>query len=376
MRNRLSNLLLMTCLVGASSLALSAPVVLEAVGNLGDPQRLVFEENAAFPNPLLCGALRSSLDYVLLAQPNSPLPDLLEALPKLLVAGYRNAGFGEAQVAARHDTNRQRLVITIHEGPRYRCGALKVTGAKDLPVKLLVDRLRQELSPTNMPSTQPGSDLLAEAARLDKDTPSPLEQLGLVPAGGITMITNSSQVAVPAGTWHPNGFAAFDPGAQLRYAEAVTNAFRALGWYGARFATALAPDRATYAADLVVTIEDEGRPVTLREIEVAGLKRNSRKEVLNYVGLEPGMRLTEDLEVLDQADVDALAAVLPEADATLLRQARTAMKQGRGKPLDEVLGPALDQWWKAALKDRMGALLRRLLAPTASRAAESQAPTN
>ena len=296
MRNPLSNLLRITCLVGAAALALSAPAALETVGNLGDPQRLVFEGNAAFPNPLLCGALRSSLDYVLAAQPNSPLPDLVDALPKLLVAGYRSAGFGEAQVAARHDTNRGRLVITIQEGPRYRCGAIRVTGAKALPVTLLIDRLRPELSPTNMPSAKPGPDLLAEAARLDKDTPSALEQLGLLPAGGITLITNSSQVAVPAGTWHTNGFAAFDSGANLRYAEAVTNTFRALGWYGARFTTALAPDPASHTADLVVAIEDEGKPVTLGAIQIAGLKRNNREELLRYVGLEPGMRLTEDIE--------------------------------------------------------------------------------
>jgi hypothetical protein len=296
MQSNSSSLLRIAWLIGAASLTLSTKAAPETVGNLGDPQRFVFEGNAAVSTSQLREALRFDLDYVLAAQPSSPLPDLLDALPKLVAAGYQHAGFGDAQVAARYEDGRQRLVVKIQEGARYRCGAIQVTGAKELPVKLLVERLRQELTSTNGPSLKPGPDLLTEATRRDRDTRSPLEQLGLIPAGGITMITNASQVAVPAGTWHTNGFAAFDPSANLRYAEAVTNSFLALGWYGARFTTALAPNKQTRTADLVVTIEKEGSPVTIGEIDLTGPKKNSREAVLNYVDLKGGMQLTEDLE--------------------------------------------------------------------------------
>ena len=77
---------------------------------------------------------------------------------------------------------------------------------------------------------------------------------------------------------------------------------------------------------------------------------------------------------LNAAEVDALAGVLPPADADAFRQAVSALRANPGVTGLAVLGPALDEWWSQALRERVAAALRKLAVPSRRNAAAGSTP--
>ena len=66
---------------------------------------------------------------------------------------------------------------------------------------------------------------------------------------------------------------------------------------------------------------------------------------------------------LDDREVAALAALLPEADATFLRRTAAVMREAPAGPLANALQPALEQWWRATVKAWVQEELRKLSRP-------------
>src|SRR5664279_2274048 len=100
------------------------------VGDLGDPARLSIEGAQTFTEGDIRRALGSDLDYLVAAHPEATLSECLTALEDRVRAGYRDCGFPDVVVQARFDLPARRIVAKVTEGPRFRCGALQVTGLK------------------------------------------------------------------------------------------------------------------------------------------------------------------------------------------------------------------------------------------------------
>ena len=74
-------------------------------------------------------------------------------------------------------------------------------------------------------------------------------------------------------------------------------------------------------------------------------------------------RMIASLRDLDDEDVEALAAILSPEAGELIRQSVQLLREVRGKPLDEILLPAIDEYWDKALRKQVEVKLNELAAP-------------
>jgi hypothetical protein len=225
----------------------------ERVGILGDPDRLSIEGAQTFTEGDIRRALQSDLDYLVAAHPEASLSECLAAAEKRIRAGYRNCGFPDVAVQARFDLPAGRIVVKVTEGPRFRCGALRVTGLKSIPVADFIRRFAEKLVPAS-----------------DQSTPYP-------------------------GIWKTGAPASFTADSLANYSAAASNTFAALGRFTAKFKVEIQPQPASTNAALVVIVEDEGPKAILLGIELVGNKQNRRDDMINFLGLAKGMSVSQDL---------------------------------------------------------------------------------
>ena len=303
------------------------------VGNRGELARITFTGQETFSEAALRRSLKFNLDFLLAEQPQAPLNDCLRLLERLVRAGYQHAGFADATVAAAISPDTGRIVVRVKEGPRLYCGSVRVTGLKSL-------------SPTNLAAlivqgSGPGATTNRPASSLETLSSPPVptsEQVLHIlssPPGVLTEITNRAQVPdIPLGLWKTGSPATLDDGARRSLAEAVTNAFAALGHFSPRVQLSfprrpaepltasepqalqstnlVADDEAGFlraraegrVADLLVESLDEGPSCVLGEIEVDGVKKNTRDELLRWLELAPGQKLTRDFLLVKSQQLD------------------------------------------------------------------------
>ena len=72
------------------------------------------------------------------------------------------------------------------------------------------------------------------------------------------------------------------------------------------------------------------------------------------------VRTAEAFRDLDDEDIEALVLLLPPERATFVRNSVRLLREEKGKPVGEVLRPALDEYWEKVLKKRVEAALRKL----------------
>jgi len=111
------------------------------VGGFGDVRRFVFEGAKAFSAEELRQGLQRSSDFFEISHQLAPQDAYLEAVAKKLQAGYQHQGFPEAQVTVKTDVKAGNVLVKVTEGPRYVCGAVKVTGTQKVPAAAIVQRL-------------------------------------------------------------------------------------------------------------------------------------------------------------------------------------------------------------------------------------------
>jgi len=223
------------------------------VGDLGAPARLSIEGAQTFPQDEIRRALGTDLDYLVAAHPEATLSECLAALENRVCAGYRDCGFRDVAVQARFDVSAGRIVAKVTEGPRFQCGALRVTGLKSIPVADFTRRFAEKLSPP-----------------LHQATPAP-------------------------GIWKTGASVSFNPDSLTNYSAAASNTFAALGRFAATFKVEIQPQLASGDAALVVIVQDEGPVAKLGEIEVVGNQKNRSDDVIGFLGLSKGMEVTQDL---------------------------------------------------------------------------------
>jgi Ankyrin repeats (3 copies)/Sel1 repeat/Ankyrin repeat len=246
------------------------------VGDLGDLQRLVFEGAKVFSAESLRQGLQSMRDFFEVSHPLAPLDAYLEAIERKLRLGYQHHGFHDARIEVRHDVRAGRIVVKLEEGPRYLCGAVKVTGAQKMPAAAIVERLTLSQAPTK--SVQAVFNFMDKAP-----TSSPLTEVG------------SKEPAQTEAFWVKGEPAPFSEVDLRRMKILVTDALHEHGFLFAKANVTVVPDKAARTAELQVEVLEEGPRGVIDRIEVAGNKQNTQEALLRYLDLKPGMELSSQL---------------------------------------------------------------------------------
>jgi hypothetical protein len=214
------------------------------VGETGRLGLIQFEGNQTFNREQLLTALKFDFEVQLAAHPREPLSNYLAALEKKVRAGYRREGFPEASVQAVLGTNTGAILLRVVEGPRFHCGQLRIHGLE-----------------TNAVVLQTLQSALVNPRREESDPVF----------------------------WQKEAAAPFDPEAlevlQQRFQGALADA----GYFEPRFQLKVVPAPATGLADLSLGLQSAGTTAVLDQIEVKGIFRNTPQQVLDFLGLKPGM---------------------------------------------------------------------------------------
>jgi outer membrane protein assembly factor BamA/outer membrane protein assembly factor BamE (lipoprotein component of BamABCDE complex) len=257
-----------------------------AVGEFGDPGRLVFEGIETFTEKALIRRLMVNPDFLLASHAAAPLAEYLQTLRRLLLSGYQANGFPRAEVTTSVDRGAGRIVVKMAEGPRYVAGGVKVLGAKTIPVEQLIRRLT-ELSPA-LESATP-------ASRFDNGVlkTSAVSELPLF--GPEQPESTGKKVEPEPPIWQKGKPAPFAEASLNGLADGVTRAFHHLGYFFAKANVRVIPGNEKRAADLLVEILDEGPRAVVGKIDVTGNRKNTHDEILEYLGLTPDMAFSRDL---------------------------------------------------------------------------------
>ena len=237
-----------------SLLAAELPAGAERVGDLGHKECLAFEGTQAFSGMGIVSQMEMQLEFYSRSDPTAPLPDYLAWLEQIVRQGYQCAGFAKATVAAKADRKAQRIRVSVTEGPRFTRGAVKVTGLEPALTEQLMSRLRQAAA-------------LSEHAQ----------------GYGLPCF---------AWPWREGGHVPADPASVAGFERSVVAALAELNRHQAEARVELALDESHRLADLLIRVTKPGVVGTLDRIEVEGLRRNSREDLLSFLQLRPGMPLT------------------------------------------------------------------------------------
>jgi len=182
--------------------------------------------------------LAENFDLLCSAHPDADLFQYLDTLEATLLSGYRHGGFPEAEVEITFNNSRKRVEAGVKEGKRYRCGDVKVTGAKKVFPQTVTGWLTEDPKPHRI--------LWKKGAPVPFDNDDSRIRARLKSEFGC------------AGYFYPD----FDVGIQRDDEEGI--------------------------ATLAVTINDEGPRAVVGKINVTGIKRDSAADVLQYLDLHPG----------------------------------------------------------------------------------------
>jgi hypothetical protein len=241
------------------------------VGSLRELDRFIFEGNNSFSGTNLWLGLNSTYDFPAQSHPLAPRDAFLSAIESQLRLGYIHCGFPDARITACYDSKADRVVVRIQEGTRYQCGPVEVIGARKIPTQSIVETLTV---------TNACTEVLMQSFQFLDNAPANRTEAAE---------TNSTKIWVAGQPAH------FDD-ISLRYLSGkVTNALAKHGFFLSRFTLNVVTNPATQTATLQVKILDEGPPAIIDRINVVGNQKNSRKVMLNYLDLKPGMAFTSDL---------------------------------------------------------------------------------
>ena len=260
-------IMLLGLLLGAAAAGAAPPPAeqVQRVGKYGAPRSFKFEGCQAFPAADVAAALERNLDVQLRSSPSAPLGAYLNVVRDAIRAGYMAEGYLLAQVTAVKDAKLDAVVVTVSEGARFTCGAIRVNGAKTLPVEKMIAKLTSERPVGVFPedfSVRQGVFRLGVDNKLnDPERPN----------------------------WRPGEPVRGHPWGIQKLRDAIRRSCCELGffetWFELRVSTD-APDAA-----LEITIRDEGPRAVLDAVDVTGARKNGNERVAKYLGLELGKPL-------------------------------------------------------------------------------------
>jgi hypothetical protein len=246
----------------------------ERVRDWGDPARIAIEGCREFTAESILRALKSNVDVIDASHSQAPLDKYLAELTKRLSQGYSHAGFAQAKVSVeRQDYRPPKLILSIEEGPRFRCGVVSVKN----PGNVVPEQLAAWLT-----SKQPraNSVLTGFAQTADKHVANWAD-------------SNGTAVELQPPAWKAGEWAAFDEGSIERLKRQTARALADLGYPWADFEIALPTDEAQKTAQLDVTINELGAPAVVNHVKVEGNDRDSVEDILRYLQVPLGSTMSE-----------------------------------------------------------------------------------
>ena len=147
-RNFFSRLVQIVAILSIWVLAVHGLRGAERVLDWGDWNRIEFSGNKTFTSQKIRDGLVADADFLLAAHPLASLPEYIETVKSRVELGYRSLGFPEPAVEVKLDEAASKVRVKITEGPRYRNGAVRITGATNIPVAKVIVQLTE----TNFPA--------------------------------------------------------------------------------------------------------------------------------------------------------------------------------------------------------------------------------
>jgi hypothetical protein len=251
------------------------------VGETGDPELIEFTGNATFPARIIREQLMMSASYLLGSHHLALRGPFLVMLRDKIRDGYQNCGFPDAQVEVRYDRERRRAEVRIVEGKRFRCGDVTVEGVAPEVVKSVVTQLtiRPESKypevPTGGGAESGNVTLNAEVRPGSADSTRPLAR-------------DSEQTVF----WETGEPVSFVETIRLELEAIVQKALAQHGLFFPRLEVKIQTDAEKATALLLVKILDPGPRAVIDEILVEGNRKNSKAEILEFLGLKTGQPIT------------------------------------------------------------------------------------
>jgi hypothetical protein len=254
-----------TILLLLSAFAVPAWAAPPLAGELANANRLEFSGQRQFPAEHLKRALEDDLDFLLAADPTTPLDEYLAVVKARLQEGYQRAGFPEASIEARADAARRRVTVAIAEGRRYMAGPIRLLGASAVPETEISRWL-----------TTPHPAASAE------------QRTGWEVADGLRISDAFGEEPI----WEPGKPAHFNAWARQHLTKQVYLAFAEQGYFFPQLEVKAAPNPRSGQAELQINVFDEGPSGVVGEIEMLTTGKNSREAILKLIELTPGAPLT------------------------------------------------------------------------------------
>ncbi len=305
------------------------------LGERGDLDQIEFEGVTTFAPEALRNALAQNATFLLASHTQAPLDAFLKTLREKILTGYEANGFPDVKVTAALDPAMGRVRVSVTEGTRYRCGKVQVTGTKSRLAAAIRARLTQ---PPEVPSklaenvkssgAGDGENKLAKALlqarevfKLDRHDPR-------------EALAAKHKPAEEEPLWPSGQPGAFGDASAENIKEAVKDCLAERGFFFPRISSSVKLDPKTATAELLVQVLDEGPRGAVSEIEVTGNQKNTRGELLHFLGLERGMAITR--------------SKVAQAEEKLLRSARFLDYEIKPEPVTSGLTKATSV--KLALK--------------------------
>ncbi len=227
------------------------------VGRLSHPESLVFEGNETFTAKQILDGLRTDTDFLLASHPAAPRGEYVRLVTEKVRAGYMNCGFPDVRVEGALDAAAARLTLKIVEGPRYKCGEVRVVGAREIPAGKLVKLL-----------TEPRMVSEYEVAKRGEEGKPPEPENPI---------------------WTKGAPAPFGALPQRRLTRLATQACSEFGNFAPQLEAGVVADPKSGTAELLVTIRHEGPRAVLGGTRVTGLVKSDEADLLELLELKPGM---------------------------------------------------------------------------------------
>jgi hypothetical protein len=227
-------------------------LVVEAVepASVRQIDRIAFEGIEAFELQQVREILAIDFDLWVAAHPKNKLPNYLKAIEEVLGGGYRRCGFPRAEIQASYHERLQRIGVRVVEGVRYRCGDVRVVGAKQMPVEQLVESVTEDASISKI-------------------------------------------------IWKKGAPAPFDEVTAQLTRKRIADAFANEGFLSPKFDSKIWTGVGADAAIMEISVIDEGPRASVGTVYVFGTKRDASDDVLKYLNLHTG----KPLDARMQSDV-------------------------------------------------------------------------
>lgn len=297
----------------------------EQVGDPGDVQKIAFDGLRLFTAAQLRSQLECDLQYQAAARPSGELARLIATLEARLLAGYQRSGCPDAKVIAQYDEQLLAIRVRVEEGQQYRAGKVEVVGPQSV-------------------------DVAAIERGLTVGTP---ERPWKLECDGADLVETSDDEGI---TWKSGEPARFDVASIAAMKAAVRRALAEQGYPRAKCEVTLVPTPGSDLATARVEIENSPVPARVDGVEIVGLKRNTREELLHFVGVAEGDALNAALldrvhtqlkqccrfwtyrvsGVIADEKVDATSLVAPVGTILRIEVDEYTEVPPLGKPLSEV----------------------------------------